>query len=945
MRGGGQMDFQQIVLGCNKEGMDFLRKGQFKQAFEQLKYAEAVLVSSQQDEPTNLLAMTCNNLGCYYKKVGKLHAALSYLRKALKIEISLQTDDVTVAGTHLNICAILSKLEKHDKAVQHALCALELITNRVSSVQGSVSQDDYSVLAIAYHNVAVERDYLHQWDEAADAYMQGHEVAKKCLGDQHPLTQTLAKNSAEALQKSRRHRGRQAGTAPAHQPSTTSALQAHQQDHSAMLPEIASARGSKDPDMAASESLTMAPVAGHSPQVPPALYPEDSPAQQASAVPQQQASPWRGPAPAVHMPQGSLQATSPLSYQRQRQSPTHEAVTPTNSSVPSLPPVGDGSFAAHWMQSQMRDPPPLQETPASLQEPLPQVPPSPFIPPAASPPPLIVAKSPRSERPSRQIIEPVEEPRGLPEEAFQAGKAPGGMRNGRPPPGPAARAMRQAERERNAARLAASAGQQATAMEQQAELARRKAAIQIQRAWRQHHRYKRENAERWKRQKIAATMIQARWRAFHIRKVRLDKVATLIQKNVRRWLVARMMVKRRATVTLQAHLRAYMCRRGHSMLAEGAVQIQRVARGMQARQYAKDHREAVMKAVPALQAGARGMKARREVRSLRKVRNAKLAREAAATSIQKVWRGLLSRRKASAQRVALARDSNARKAATKIQAAIRRYLATRKVMEMRQQRLAVYNAAATTIRKYWLRKRYQHRYQALRQEFVRHQDSVVTIQRYMRGFLVRLRLWRQALRSEEELWAAREIQRLWRGYIGRVKWEMLFEATLSRQKAAQKLQRHIRGWLARTRVHRLRRRRARQDFERARRRFKAAQKIQALARGHLGRRKVAAHRAKIVWAATTIQRMTRGHQLRKRLWLQVKHRKATQLQAAARGMLVRRRRIRIIAVVIHIQRAWRQYRRHHSKEERQLRVQAWRERREKQRIERAMAAPRTAVGT
>ena len=31
-------------------------------------------------------------------------------------EVSLQTDDVTVAGTHLNVCAILSKLDKHDKA-------------------------------------------------------------------------------------------------------------------------------------------------------------------------------------------------------------------------------------------------------------------------------------------------------------------------------------------------------------------------------------------------------------------------------------------------------------------------------------------------------------------------------------------------------------------------------------------------------------------------------------------------------------------------------------------------------------------------------------------------------------------------------------------------------------------------------------------------------------
>merc|ERR1719161_683371 len=148
-----------MVLACNKDGMDSLRRGNHKAAFEQLKCAEAILVANhKEEENTSLLAVTCNNLGCYYKKVGKLHAALSYLRKALKIEVSLQTDDVTVAGTHLNICAILSKLDKHDKAVLHAECALQLISARVdsASMEGA-TQDEHSVLAIAYHNVAVER--------------------------------------------------------------------------------------------------------------------------------------------------------------------------------------------------------------------------------------------------------------------------------------------------------------------------------------------------------------------------------------------------------------------------------------------------------------------------------------------------------------------------------------------------------------------------------------------------------------------------------------------------------------------------------------------------------------------------------------------------------------------------------------------------------------------
>jgi len=202
----GQQDFQSLVLSCNKDGMEALRKGQHKAAFEQFKYAEAILIANQSEhDTTSLLAVTCNNLGCYYKKTGKLHGALSYLRRALKMEVELRTHEVTLAGTHLNICAILSKLEKHDKAVQHAHSALDLINGLVSKTPpDKVTADDYSVLAIAYHNVAVERDFLKEYEKAAAAFQQGHQVAKRCLGEEHPLSMTLEKNCDALLQKSKK---------------------------------------------------------------------------------------------------------------------------------------------------------------------------------------------------------------------------------------------------------------------------------------------------------------------------------------------------------------------------------------------------------------------------------------------------------------------------------------------------------------------------------------------------------------------------------------------------------------------------------------------------------------------------------------------------------------------------------------------------------------------
>lgn len=168
-------------------------------------------------------------------------------------------------------------------------------------------------------------------------------------------------------------------------------------------------------------------------------------------------------------------------------------------------------------------------------------------------------------------------------------------------------------------------------------------------------------------------------------------------------------------------------------------------------------------------------------------------------------------------------------------------------------------------------------------------------------------MWRDAIRAEEELWAAVEIQRVWRGYMGRLRWELTYEAVWSREVAAQRLQRFCRGWLARTRVHRMRRKAARSEFEKARRRFKAAQKIQANVRGWIARRRTQAWRERILKVVITIQRCLRGHQLRYKLWHQVLEKRAVQMQAVARGFLIRNRRFHFIANVICIQRHYRMW--------------------------------------
>ena len=91
-------------------------------ALELLKKAEAFT-----DEGDRYRAVTYNNFACIFRRTKKLRSALSYLEKALEIEynylhFSQQSVDECLqisnpCDIHLNICAILSQMGKHELAL------------------------------------------------------------------------------------------------------------------------------------------------------------------------------------------------------------------------------------------------------------------------------------------------------------------------------------------------------------------------------------------------------------------------------------------------------------------------------------------------------------------------------------------------------------------------------------------------------------------------------------------------------------------------------------------------------------------------------------------------------------------------------------------------------------------------------------------------------------
>lgn len=195
---------------CNYLAMTYLQTDEFEVVLELLQKAQVL-----SEKHKSVLAVTYNNLGCYYRKRGKLRTALASVRKALAIEADLE-EGVRPADTHLNMCTILSELTRHDQAVHHARTALKLLLMEMFGPSGYASKaeaggealeppklpaDRVAVLAIAYHNLAVQQEHLKKYRNSLSSYEKACKVAATHLPEGHPLIKNLTVSFCAARAK------------------------------------------------------------------------------------------------------------------------------------------------------------------------------------------------------------------------------------------------------------------------------------------------------------------------------------------------------------------------------------------------------------------------------------------------------------------------------------------------------------------------------------------------------------------------------------------------------------------------------------------------------------------------------------------------------------------------------------------------------------------------
>lgn len=207
--------FEKLAVGYNTLGMKYLKLGKTDLSLKYFQKSEAVT------DPANmhihhgtrlvLRAVTYNNLGCFYKSMNKLHTSLQYLKKALVIEEralaqrqdkpdtevaagSAPTGAQNPAATHLNLCALLSQMSMHEKALYHSQRALQFLEYDSSHVKGE------SLTPVAYYNMGAEYEHLKYYAEALQAYENAYETSLEELGSGHALSSKIA-TSVKQLKK------------------------------------------------------------------------------------------------------------------------------------------------------------------------------------------------------------------------------------------------------------------------------------------------------------------------------------------------------------------------------------------------------------------------------------------------------------------------------------------------------------------------------------------------------------------------------------------------------------------------------------------------------------------------------------------------------------------------------------------------------------------------
>eukprot|EP00933_Yihiella_yeosuensis_P076606 TRINITY_DN8645_c0_g3_i1.p1 TRINITY_DN8645_c0_g3~~TRINITY_DN8645_c0_g3_i1.p1 ORF type:complete len:408 (+),score=82.49 TRINITY_DN8645_c0_g3_i1:58-1281(+) len=202
----------EATASCH-EGTRLLRRGEANDALRILTRAQVLLdkvaemnVSAMGQDRLDFAALNAevaSNLGICHRRLRELAPAVAQLQKALKFHKEAGSDLRTLVAAHLNLATCHLEWEAPAVALRYASAAVDLggrllagpaDQSGIASPQegGENTDNDFAMLAVAFHKVAEAHEGLKEWGKATHAYTQAHEVVNRSLGPSHPLAKSLA---------------------------------------------------------------------------------------------------------------------------------------------------------------------------------------------------------------------------------------------------------------------------------------------------------------------------------------------------------------------------------------------------------------------------------------------------------------------------------------------------------------------------------------------------------------------------------------------------------------------------------------------------------------------------------------------------------------------------------------------------------------------------------
>jgi tetratricopeptide (TPR) repeat protein len=183
-----------LIKSYNEHALSLLSQNHLSPALEFLKKAESFT-----EIDSELRSRTLNNIACCYKAQNKQTLALRYIEKALFLYPS--------GDFHLNKCAILSMSGKHQQALEEAMFAVIYLQEELMELlinNSPLDSKKFEALAISYHNLAVELEFLRKIPQSISFYSKAINLSEKFFSSETKLKEKLENDMQMALKSSQK---------------------------------------------------------------------------------------------------------------------------------------------------------------------------------------------------------------------------------------------------------------------------------------------------------------------------------------------------------------------------------------------------------------------------------------------------------------------------------------------------------------------------------------------------------------------------------------------------------------------------------------------------------------------------------------------------------------------------------------------------------------------